>query len=541
MKIEVKRIDHLGIVAGTIKDLDIVNMINSQIGTNDQEEISAGEVVAGMILNGLGFISRPLMLAPQFFENKALEVLIRNGVKSEHFNRHKIGRVLDRIGDYGCEKLFGIVALEACRRERVDMRFGHSDTTSHSLTGDYDSESDTERIKVTYGHSKAKRPDLKQVVQELVTTQDGGIPFITRAWDGNASDSVVLRERAKALMEEFSKSSNRYLVADSKLYAEETAKTLNKIHYITRVPSTLKLEQAFVKKALKESALWQDISKGYRLQEFAVDCYGIEDQRWIVIYSEQARARSEKTLQKEIIKQTERIKKELFHLQAQRFSCETDAKKKLQSMAKKWKYHQVSDEQAVPIKRYAKRGRPAAGDPQEYEWQIKAQVTLNQAFVSQTLDHRSCFVLSTNASSEELSMEETLIAYKGQDKTEKGFAFLKSPDFFVASLFLKKPSRIDGLLMIMVLSLLVYSIAQRRLRAQLISLKSTLPNQINKPIQNPTMRWIFQLFEGINYVTVVIENVTTKVVEGINPLRSHVIELLSPNVQAIYQNCSGWG
>ena len=543
MEVEVKRLDHLGIIAGTIKDLGIIDIINKKIEPDNQEEISAGEVVAGMILNGLGFVSRPLMLTPQFFENKPLDLLIRKEVEAKHFNRHKIGRVLDDIGTYGCEKLFGIIALEACSRENVDMKFGHSDTTSHSLTGEYDCDSDTERITVTYGHSKAKRPDLKQVVQELVTSQDGGIPFMTKTWSGNASDTIILRERAKALIEEFSKSGNRYLVADSKLYAEETALTLNKINYITRVPSTIKLEQTFISKALEASTLWTTFDDGYKLQEFSVDLYGIENQRWIVVYSKQARERSEKTLKKEILKEKERIKKELFHLQAKRFSCESDAKKALKLLLKTWKYHQASDEKIMAIKQYAKRGRPSAdaSQEQECEWQITAQTSLVQAVVDKVLNQRSCFVLSSNVSSEDLPIKAVLIGYKGQDKTEKGFAFLKSPDCFVASLFLKKPSRIDGLLMIMVLSLLVYSIAQRRLRKQLILLDETLPNQINKPVQNPTMRWIFQLFEGINYVTLIINGVATKIIEGINAIRARVITFLSPNVQAIYRNSTAGG
>ena len=543
MEVEVKRLDHLGIIAGTIKDLGIIDIINKKIEPDNQEEISAGEVVAGMILNGLGFVSRPLMLTPQFFENKPLDLLIRKEVEAKHFNRHKIGRVLDDIGTYGCEKLFGIIALEACSRENVDMKFGHSDTTSHSLTGEYDCDSDTERITVTYGHSKAKRPDLKQVVQELVTSQDGGIPFMTKTWSGNASDTIILRERAKALIEEFSKSGNRYLVADSKLYAEETAVTLNKINYITRVPSTIKLEQTFISKALEASTLWTTFDDGYKLQEFSVDLYGIENQRWIVVYSKQARERSEKTLKKEILKEKERIKKELFHLQAKRFSCESDAKKALKLLLKTWKYHQASDEKIMAIKQYAKRGRPSAdaSQEQECEWQITAQTSLVQAVVDKVFNQRSCFVLSSNVSSEDLPIKAVLIGYKGQDKTEKGFAFLKSPDCFVASLFLKKPSRIDGLLMIMVLSLLVYSIAQRRLRKQLILLDETLPNQINKPVQNPTMRWIFQLFEGINYVTLIINGVATKIIEGINAIRARVITFLSPNVQAIYRNSTAGG
>jgi uncharacterized protein DUF4277 len=35
-------------------------MIDARLLLHDQEEITAGEAVAGMILNGLGFANRPL-------------------------------------------------------------------------------------------------------------------------------------------------------------------------------------------------------------------------------------------------------------------------------------------------------------------------------------------------------------------------------------------------------------------------------------------------------------------------------------------------
>ncbi len=59
---------------------------------------------------------------------------------------------------------------------------------------------------------------------------------------------------------------------------------------------------------------------------------------------------------------------------------------------------------------------------------------------------------------------------------EHGFRLPKDPLFFVSSLFLKKPSRLRGLLMVMTLSLLAYAIAQRRLRARLAQTDETLPN-----------------------------------------------------------------
>jgi len=47
------------------------------------------------------------------------------------------------------------------------------------------------------------RPDLKQAVLELIVSQDGGVPFLSQSWDGNASDNAVFKERSKALIKEF--------------------------------------------------------------------------------------------------------------------------------------------------------------------------------------------------------------------------------------------------------------------------------------------------------------------------------------------------
>src|SRR5947208_16172348 len=101
MDVEIKRLDHLGIVAGVIRDLEFIELIDSHLKRDEQCIISPGEAVAGMVINGLGFTSKPLSLTPQFFETKALEELFRSGIEAEHFNRHKLGKVLDAINEYG--------------------------------------------------------------------------------------------------------------------------------------------------------------------------------------------------------------------------------------------------------------------------------------------------------------------------------------------------------------------------------------------------------------------------------------------------------
>ena len=79
--VTVERLDHLGIIAGVIKDLGIIEMIDARIQPDDQEDITTGEAVAGMILNGLGFSDRPLSLTPQFFANKPVALLLRRRLR----------------------------------------------------------------------------------------------------------------------------------------------------------------------------------------------------------------------------------------------------------------------------------------------------------------------------------------------------------------------------------------------------------------------------------------------------------------------------
>jgi transposase len=148
--VHVERLDHLGLIACMIKDFGLISMIDARLVPDDQEEITPGEAVAGMILNGLGFANRPLSLTPQFFTNKPLDLLLRPGVRAEMFNRFKLGRTLDEASAYGCDLLFQELALAVCAQEGIDLRFNHLDTTSFGLTGEYIPDSDAHAIYIRH-------------------------------------------------------------------------------------------------------------------------------------------------------------------------------------------------------------------------------------------------------------------------------------------------------------------------------------------------------------------------------------------------------
>jgi transposase len=249
--IHVERLDHLGVIASVIKDLGLIEMINARLVPDAQEVLTPGEAVAGMILNGLGFAHQPSSLTPQFFANKPLDLLVREGLEADLFNRFKLGRTLDEAYTYGCDVLFQELALAVCAQEGIDQRFHHLDTTSFSLSGEYAPDSDEQAITITHGYSKDHRPDLKRAVLELMVSQDGGVPCVSISWDGHTSDIHVFQERAQALLTAFEHTpSPRYLVADAKLYHADNAPHLKNIGFITRIPNTLGVVSQVIRQAL---------------------------------------------------------------------------------------------------------------------------------------------------------------------------------------------------------------------------------------------------------------------------------------------------
>ena len=537
MEVTTQRLDHLGIVAGVIKDIGLVELIDARIPKHAKQEISTGEAVAGMIINGLGFSDRPMTLTPQFFQSKAMEALFRTGVTPDMFNRFKLGRALDACHDYGCDTLFSELSLQACKRNNIDCRFNSEDTTSFTLTGEYNVDSDEHTIEINHGYSKDHRPDLKQAMLELMVSQDGGVPIVSRSWSGNSSDSKIFRERSKALIDTFKNSPTpRYLVADSKLYSKETIEeALQYIPFITRVPSSVKLERETIRKSL-EAPLekWEILDERNRCVSSEAEYAGLK-QRWITVGSKDMENRSIKATDKAKKCEKERLTKELCRYSKKRFSCKEDAEQGLQVLHKEAKLHSVEIDQIIDHKVYEKKGRPGPNTKFNTVYQVNGTLVENQAAIEERVKQGSCYVIGTTVPKEELSDQQVVEAYKGQNSSvERGFRFLKDPLFFTSSLFIKKPERIMGLLMVMTLALLVYSIAQRNLRLYLQKMEETLPNQIKKEISTPTLRWIFQLMEGIELVRVRINDVIEVTITGLTTLRMRILSCFPPSVQKIY-------
>jgi hypothetical protein len=78
-----------------------------------------------------------------------------------------------------------------------------------------------------------------------------------------------------------------------------------------------------------------------------------------------------------------------------------------------------------------------------------------------------------------------LQTYKGQYGVESNFAFLKDP-LVVNDLFIKTPSRIDALGMILIIALMVWRLMERTMRTHVENTKTTLPGWDRRNTDKPT-------------------------------------------------------
>lgn len=513
--IRVQDLDHCGIIAGICDEIGLVEQVDKLLGTHPQEIISPGRVVKAMILNGLGFVSAPLYLFEKFFVGKATEHLLGYGIRPEHLNDDRLGRILDKLAESGLTETFVSVALRAARQFGVKLDSLHLDSSSFHVDGEYlqsqDEIVEPGAIHIQKGYSRDHRPDLKQFIVDLMCSGDGDIPLYLRVGDGNETDSAMFAQLVKKFKQQWD--IDALFVADAALYTSGNLTQMSQLRWVSRVPATL----AAAKQLLLEidsTALVASSLSGYKIAACGNSYAGIK-QRWLVIES-QVRLESDlKQLEKRVAKKLTSATSALKQLSNQRFACQPDALQAATAFSEQLPYHQLDDLQFVEIVEYQKRGRPRQDEVGQKHYQISAILIPQPKAMDVEIQRAGRFILATNVLDEGvLSDEEVLTEYKAQQSTERGFRFLKEPLFFTSSIFLNTPQRVAAMAMVMGLCLLVYSLGQRALRQALDQAKQTVENQVGKSTAKPTLRWLFQCFMSIHLLTVdSIQHVTNLTTE----------------------------
>ncbi|PZD74499.1 hypothetical protein C1752_01105 [Acaryochloris thomasi RCC1774] len=538
-ELQVETLDHLGLVAGVIDELDLVKLTDELLPPHSQNCISSGQVVKAMLLNCFGFLSAPLYLFIQFFESKPLEHLLGPGIESSHLNDDRLGRVLDGLTQSGTTMFFLKAALRAVERFEVSCEQVHLDSSSFSVDGDYrlaepeadlpdsfDNDAigdDVQTIEICRGYSRDQRPDLKQYMVNLICSRDGGVPLWLKVADGNQSDAQAFAGVMSDFATEWDVDS--LFVIDAAFYSEPNLQQVCSLRWLSRVPQTLKAARALIEQPTCElTAVACDLND-YQMWEVS-QTYGAIEQRWILIES-QTRKADKALWQKEVQTLERKFKRQLKQLTKTIFACRPDADEALIAFQEQLEKHQL-----VNVTIETVRTKRAPGEPRNKtlktpieSYRIKATLECNSETEEQFMRQRSRFILATNQlDTQTWPAQKLLKEYKQQQKVERGFRFLKDPLFFTSSVFVKKPERVEALALIMALTLLVYTLAERKIRQALKQQQRTVLDQRKRPTTKPTFRWIMQTFQGIHLVLLNgLQQVT-----NLSEERQLIIHLLGP-------------
>jgi len=498
-------VGHLPIVKHYAKKIQLVETIDAM--AQNQMHISAGLTVLAMVLDTLSG-RNPLYRLQRFFQDKDTKLLLGETVDTVSFADHNVARVLDSLYATGTSKIFSQISQNAIGTFKLDTSCAHYDTTSISVFGDYD------RIHppfdITFGHSKDKRPDLKQFLVEMLCV-DRDVPIIGASRDGNASDKTLNNE----LLGSISKHMARHSIdpsafiytADSALITRDNLKRIeeNRIHFLSRLPATFNECSRAIDQAVaagvdqwthvgalnKTPATSKRPAALYRVFETNVTIYGLE-YRAIVVHSSAHDKRRHKRIERLLEQKQRQLAAVVKEAASGEFFCQPDARKAAEQLAAtaRGSYHKIQTE--IVERPTFGRGRPAKDRPRTpagYRYQLKARILPDAEEIAPLKLSAGCFVLLSNVppffQDRSWTATDLLTQYKEQYGIEKNFGFLKDP-VIVNSIFLKKNERIEVLGMVLLIALLIWRLMERTMRKHVEGENRTITGWDNRQTKRPT-------------------------------------------------------
>ena len=522
-------VEHLPLIVDALDQLGIMDVLKRRLPKHALAHVSDADCIAALILNILSGRCA-LYRIEHVLKRFDLALLIGEHAQPNHFNDTRLARALDDLDQAGIDDIFAEIVTGYLRKPDQPTDFAvHIDSTSLSLYGIYDQQHSP---TPTYGYSKDKRPDLKQLVFGLGVRGCDAMPLAYTLQDGNTSDHTVNRALLASVQQRVADDCDITLVADCKAAEAITIGQIRdaNFHVITLLPDNFSLRRTLIEAAWEaepDQENWPILAqkpgrrkadpklyyRGWSIKSpFTVQrqvageaVVEAETFRFLVIASDTLAKNVEKTLPKKLKSEQTKLEKGLKTLNRSGFACSTDAQAAGEKLGKTTRLHDVvvaTYFEDAPIKRSV-RGRPPKGATSALKrvWKVSLEVSESEKKITAMRRRKSCFVLLSDHLDESSWPDVRILStYRHQTLVENhtGFRWLKS-QAGVSPLFLKTAPRIRSLGMVFVLALMVRNYLQHRLRSRLVERKETIPHPFTKQeVNNLTTEMMFSHFEFIH-------------------------------------------
>ncbi|MBW1750628.1 MAG: IS1634 family transposase [Deltaproteobacteria bacterium] len=490
----------------------ITNIIDDHVELDPRRKIlTHGQATVAMITAILFQVMQLYRLCKFATEKNVLKVLLPQ-IEADQYFDDRLADTLDALFDYGIGDLDMLITGNMIEVFKIESQVCHNDTTSVSMYGDADNNKTDQSIKITYGHSKKHRKDLKQFVWSMSVSSDHAFPLFQQAYSGNTADVTTYVEQWQRLIDLLGRQDFLY-VGDSKLISHQTMAHIhdNGGFFVAPAPMYESYKKVFEDALDSHDRQYLISYKGRFNRGFEVPMdFKYEDKdyrlRMIILFDHGLCARKQKTLQSRInrtLTEFEQIsgklnRYKLKNNEAIDNACSAILKKNHTEAF--FTYHIINE----PITTYKNkhRGRPSKKVKPEQvavvQDHFKVELTLDQNALDQAISRCGYYPLLTNQSTEQLSIQGAMLAHKKQYKSEHTFRRAKGP-YSIEPVYLHTPERIEAFLLLFKIALqmvvLIERTARKNIRERDYGLDDFMPNRAD--VRNPRSEFMLKEFEDI--------------------------------------------
>lgn len=450
-------------------------------------------------------------------------------LRPEQINDDLLGRALERLDEHA-QNVQSALVLKMIKTFDLDVSQIHYDISNVELYGAYETATATEpppSPMPTYGRTKSGRKNVKQIQFGLNVTNDGAVPIGHLPLDGNTAEATTHLENLKQLDRVLPKGQLLY-IADTKLDTPENllAIAARKGQFLCGGAFLPHLQREFLKhrKELKrvdyhpqcQNRLPPEERDVYHAVEIEDTLCGTVDgehrklkYRLIFVHSEAKAKQEAQTRERHVAKIREQF----------------------ETVERNLGKYNLKTPDAVIRRLEAAKGKYVEGKVFEYEvTQTRGKLRLTWKINPQTVEElkqlEGLYVLKTNLAKSTCPTAQVLAKYKEQSRVERRFSNLKGP-LAIAPMFLEKPSRMAGLLCILVWALMVLALMERAIRRRLKGkpLYGLYPE--NRASPAPTGTALLECFSTLCMVIVKHHGTITRRLAQFTPIQYKLIELLA--------------
>ena len=480
--------------------------------------LDPGAVIAVLVAN-LAAGHRPLYALGEWAAGYEQSLLGLGAGGAGLLNDDRAGRALDRLfradrGSLLTELVTGVIS-----EFDVDCSRLHNDSTSVTLHGAYSAAGGKDMAgvptaKVTWGHSKDHRPDLKQLVFILTVSGDHAVPVIYRLADGNTSDDPTHIPTWDTLTRLTGHTDFLY-VADCKLASEEAMSHIDRGggRFITVLPRSRKEDAAFRAWIQDHQPAWAEASRVPGRTGEPDRVHSTCEAPWpsaagyriVWVHDSGKQLHDAATRARRIEKGVQAIEEDLAaRLSSPRTRLRTAgavhaaAQAALNAAhASRWVRYAVT-ETTTEARKQAGRGRPGPGTIYRTVTTTTFQVSCDIDYEQVARDAASdgCWPLITN--DQDMTGTQILAAYHYQPNLERRHHLLKGIQD-AAPVWIKTIARIEAIFLCHFIALLLCALIERQIR---MTMKTAQIARIPlypelRGCAAPTADRIFEIFDHV--------------------------------------------